>query len=300
MDTRPEQRLLKLSIGITIVVGVVGIASGLLVNSDAIIFDGMYSLVDVVLTVASLSVSRLVAYEGSRRFQFGYWHLEPMVEAFGGATLALSCLYAAFTAIIGLTSGGNEVSYGLGALWAGILCVVGMGMSAYMRGHARRLGSNLLALDARAWLVSGSLSLALLLGFAVAVSMKGAGHDAWVPFIDPAILLCIALAMLAVPMRSTWRAIREVLQVAPGDLDREVKQVMDEVVAEHGFLEYSSHVAKVGRGRFVEILILVPADHQIGPISRVDAIRRDIAARLGADRPQFWLTIEFTGDRSWM
>jgi len=300
LDTRPEQHLLKLSIVVTIAVGVLGVASGVLMGSQAILFDGMYSLVDVVLTAASLAVSRLVAFEGSPRFQYGYWHLEPMVEAFGGAILALSCVYAAVNAVLGLLAGGHAMSYGFAMAWAGLLCAVGMAMSAYMRRQARRLQSGLLALDARSWLVSGSLSFALLVGFGAAIAMQGGPLARWIPFVDPAVLLAIAVAMLPVPLRATARAVREVLQVAPGDLDREGKAVVEQVVEEHGFLEFTSHVAKFGRARFVEIHILVQPDHRFDSIADADRIRREIATLLDAERRRFWLTVDFTGDRAWL
>lgn len=300
MDTRSEQRLLKLSIVVTIAVGAVGLVGGLLINSQAIVFDGMYSLVDVVLTVASLAVSRLVTTQGSRRFQYGYWHLEPIVETFGGAILATACVYAGLNAIDGLLKGGHAVSYGWGALWAAVLCVVGMTMTLYMRRQARRLDSPLLALDARSWLVSGCLSMALLIGFGIALSLRGTTRESWIPYVDPAVLLCIAAAMLPVPFFGTLRAMREVLQVAPSELDKKVKSVMDAVIEEHGFLGYTSHVAKAGRASFVEIHVLVPPGYEMGSIARADHWRRDIADRLGANAPQFWLTVDFTADRAWI
>ncbi|MET0893012.1 MAG: cation diffusion facilitator family transporter [Pseudoxanthomonas sp.] len=300
MDTRPEQRLLKLSILVTLIVGAVGVGGGLLTRSQAIMFDGMYSLVDVVLTTGSLVVSRLVSLEGSRRFQYGYWHLEPMVETFGGAVLVLSCIYAAINAINGLMTGGHEVAYGFGAIWAGILCMVGMGMAFYMRRNARRLQSALLAMDFRSWMVSGFLSMALLIGFGIALAIQGTQFEGWIPYLDSLILLCISLAMMLVPMASIWSSAREVLRVAPSQLDEQVKATMPGILAEHGFLDYTSQVAKVGRARFIELHILVPRGYNLGSIEHFDRIRRTIAERLGAQSPEFWLTIEFTSDPSWL
>lgn len=300
MDTKPEQRLLKLSIAITLVIGTLGVASGLLIRSQSILFEGMYSLVDVVLTAASLAVSRLVATEGSRRFQYGYWHLEPLVEVFGGAILALACVYAAINAVSGLLAGGHEVAYGFGAAWAGLLSVVGLAMAFYMRRHAMRMQSGLLALDSRSWMVSGLLSVALLIGFAIALVIEDTRFAAVTPYLDSIILLCIAMAMLPVPMRSTWRAVSEVLQVAPGELDGRVKLAMEDVIATHGFVGFTSHVAKAGRATFVEVHILVPRDYHIGSIENADRIRRDVAERLGANTRQFWLTIDFTADPEWI
>jgi predicted Co/Zn/Cd cation transporter (cation efflux family) len=100
-------------------------------------------------------------------------------------------------------------------------------------------------------------------------------------------------------MMGLWRSMREVLQVAPDELNAQVRAVMDDVVKESQFLDYSSYIAKAGRGRFVEIHVLVPVDSRIDTAT-ADAIRRDVSSRLDAGTPNFWLTIDFTADRRWM
>ena len=74
---------------------------------------------------------------------------------------------------------------------------------------------------------------------------------------------------------------------------------MDSIVRERTFVDYSSYVAKVGRARFVEIHVLVAPDSRIDTAA-ADSIRRDIATRLNAVFPNFWLTVDFTADRSWL
>jgi predicted Co/Zn/Cd cation transporter (cation efflux family) len=74
---------------------------------------------------------------------------------------------------------------------------------------------------------------------------------------------------------------------------------MDALVKERGFLEYSSYIAKVGRGTFVEIHVLVPQESRID-IAVADAIRREVSDRLKAGTPTFWLTIDFTAERRWL
>jgi predicted Co/Zn/Cd cation transporter (cation efflux family) len=55
----------------------------------------------------------------------------------------------------------------------------------------------------------------------------------------------------------------------------------------------------VGRARFVEIHVLVAPDSHIDTAT-ADAIRRDLATRLNAFLPNFWLTVDFTADRAWL
>jgi predicted Co/Zn/Cd cation transporter (cation efflux family) len=259
----------------------------------------MYSFVDVALTAVSLVVSKLIAQEGSRRFQYGYSHLEPMVGTFGGAILTLACVYAVINAIKDLTSGGHDVEYGFGAIWAAVLAISAGAMALYMSRLSRLLNSSLLSLDSRSWIISAVLSLAVLVGFVIASSIRGTAFSNWIPYVDSLVLLCTALAMLPVPLATVWRAMREVLQVAPSELDQQVSSVMRQLVAERGFADYSSHVVKLGRTQFVEIHVLVAPDSRIDTAT-ADGIRREIAARLNASWPQFWLTVDFTADRAWL
>ena len=85
-----EQKLLKLSIAVTVVVSAFGVLFGLLSGSMSILFDGVFSAIDAAMSGLALFVSRLVTRVAeNRRFQFGYWHIEPMVLAFNGGTLML-------------------------------------------------------------------------------------------------------------------------------------------------------------------------------------------------------------------
>ncbi len=173
MPASTEQGTLKFSIALTVLLGVLGVASGFASGSQAIIFDGMFSFVDVLPTIVSLLVVKLIARGTSHRFQYGYWHLEPLVGVLRDSILAVACIYAAIDAVTSLASGGHEVEYDLAASWAGILCAIGLMMTLLLRRRAKALQSPMLELDARSWAVSTCLSLALLIGFIIAAALGG-------------------------------------------------------------------------------------------------------------------------------
>jgi predicted Co/Zn/Cd cation transporter (cation efflux family) len=300
MDTTLEQSQLRFSIAVTFLVGAASVVIGMLLHSQSIAFDGFYSLVDVVLTTGSLAVSRLISHDGSRRFQFGYWHLEPLVVVVNATVLTTTCAYAAITAIHDLSDGGHEIRFGFGAGWAALIGVFSLAMAWAMRRRSRQLGSALLDLDARGWLVGASISLAVLLGFALAALIRNGPLDRWTPYIDSSVLLLLTIALLPLPLGSLGPAMREVLQVAPDALDSHVQTVMREIVKERDYLDFASYVAKIGRMRFIDIHILLAADAQLGSIAAVDEVRAEIAARLGGDIRAEWLNIMFTSHRGWL
>ena len=294
-----EQGTLKFSIALTVCLGLLGVASGIVTGSQAIIFDGMYSFVDVVPTVVSLLVVKLIARGSSHRFQYGYWHLEPLVAVLRDSILAVACIYAAVGAISTLASGGQDVEYGRAAAWAGTLCAIGLAMTWFLSRRAKKFDSLMLRIDARSWMVSAALSMALLIGFVSATALAGTRFESWIPYMDAIALLTMSLIMLPMPLLGLWRSMSDVLQMAPDAINQKVHEVMDGIVKERGFIEYTSYIAKVGRGKFVEIHILVPPETTID-IARADEIRREVSDRLDAGSPEIWLTVDFTADRRWI
>ncbi|WP_395666262.1 cation diffusion facilitator family transporter [Methylocella sp.] len=298
-ESRAEQRLLRLSIHVTLATGLVGAAMGLCLGSRSVLFDGVYSLVDVAMTGLALIVSKLLATEGSRRFQFGYWHFEPMVAAFNGTILTLSCLYALLDAVSLLLDGGNRIEFGAASAYAGVSALVCLAMAWRVARGARELDSDLLRVDARAFLVGGLVSLALLASFMIGLALEKAGRGDLAPYVDPLVLAAIILAVAPLPVLTVVRGLREVFLVAPRALDARVRATMEAARARHGFLGFTSYVAKIGRARFIDAYFLLPPDYPPATVGAFDAIRDEIARDLGAAETQLWLNVSFTADAKW-
>ena len=124
-----EQRVLKVSIVVTSFLSLTGIVYGLLSGSLAIVFDGMFDMIDAVMSVLALLVTRLLTSEGSRRFQFGYWHVEPMVLVFNGSILILVSAYALINAIGSILAGGRETNFDMALIVASFMSVLSIFMT---------------------------------------------------------------------------------------------------------------------------------------------------------------------------
>jgi cation diffusion facilitator family transporter len=296
-----EQRLLKLSIAVTIGVASVGVVFGLLSGSMSIVFDGVFSAIDAAMSGLALFVSRLVSRVAeNRRFQFGYWHIEPMVLAFNGGTLMLLCFYAFLNSIDSLLAGGRQLNFDWAMAYAAAVGLVAFGMFFYARHRNRQIGSDFVRLDVQSWLMSAAITSALLLAFAVAWCLEGTRYAHLTPYADPLILAVLSLILVFVPIHTVRRALTEILLITPPELDARVRQVLDEVVARHGFKTYTSYVAKVGRAQFIEIHVVVPPESPIDSVGEADAIRREIAEAIGGEGPHRWITIDFTADPRWL
>ncbi|MDB5625254.1 MAG: Cation diffusion facilitator family transporter [Tardiphaga sp.] len=299
-DTLKEQRLLKTSIVVTIVVSVASISFGLFIGSKSIAFDGFYTLIDAAMTLVALLTVRLIAKGDDDRFQYGYWHLEPILALVNGTVLTFACAYAFIDGLNGLLSGGRAIEFGPGAIFAAVAGLISLAMFGYIRWSAGARASQLLNLDARAWLMGGILSLALCVSFALGSTIAVGRFAAYAPLVDPLILIVVAAVLLPFPLATIWRAGQDILQIAPSDLDRDVREIAQSVAEAHGFSDFSSHVMRSGRQQFIEIGLVAPSDQTSTSFGDLDAIRREIAQAMGGLSPGYWLTVDFTADKRWV
>lgn len=295
-----EQRVLKVSIVMTCFLSLIGIVYGLLSGSLAIVFDGMFDMIDAVMSVLALLVTRLLTSEGNRRFQYGYWHVEPMVLVFNGSILILVSAYALINAIGSILSGGREMNFDMALIVSSFLSILSISMYGYVRHKNQKINSEFLSLDAHSWLMSGAISLALLIAFAIAQFMEGSRYQHLTPFVDPFVLAIMSTFLFFVPMSTVRNALSDIFLIAPFSLDEKVRLFLDDLIIRYGFKTYSSYVAKIGRAQFIEIHIVVPPEYPISSIESLDLIRHEIAVAMGGDSPQRWLTIVFTANESWI
>ena len=307
-DAATEQGVLRLSIAGTVVLALAAVAFGLFANSSLIIFDGIYGMIDVVMTWLSLLVARLIAQSTqtdalqsrlNQRFSMGFWHLEPIVLGVSGTLMIGAALYAFVNAVDALASGGRLIALGPAIIFAAISLLAEAGLAVFVLRANRRIRSDFIALDAKNWSIAASLSACYLLAFVGGGLVRGTPL-AWMgPYVDPGILALVCLFVMVAPLGTVRRAVEGILLVAPPDLQAHVDTGAREAVARHGFIEYRSYVAQVGRGQQIELFFVVRADDPPRALAEWDLLRDEIGDALGEESPDRWLTIMFTTDLEW-
>nr|WP_314478775.1 cation transporter [uncultured Pseudomonas sp.] len=307
-DITTEQGLLRTSIAVTLFIASIGIAFGLASGSFSIVFDGVYSLVDASMSGLSLMVVRLITSHASslqmsrklrERFTMGFWHLEPMVLALNGILLSGVAIYALINAVSSLLEGGRHLEFGIAMVYAA-LTVTACVAIAVIEGKAnRKLRSDFVAMDVKGWVMSASITAALLIAFCFGYAVQGTSLE-WVsPYIDPAVLALVCLVIVPLPMSVVRQALADIFLVTPGDLKQHVDEVAQAFVERHGLQSYRAYVAKVGRSREIELYFIVPPQMAAKTIAHWDAWRNEIGEAIGGEGPNRWLTVVFTGDPEW-
>jgi predicted Co/Zn/Cd cation transporter (cation efflux family) len=303
-----EQGVLRISISVIVMFAVLGIVMGLLSGSFAIVFDGVYSLIDACMTMVGLLVARLIAASNAgglrsqrlvERFTMGFWHLEPIVLGVDALLLTGAAVYALIHAVDAFVTGGRELQFGQALAYAALTTVVCFAMWLFQRRANRRLRSGFVALDAKGWLMSCLIAAALLVAFAIGWFVEGTAL-AWIrPYIDPTVLALVCLVIIPMPLGTIRQALADILLVTPPDLKQHVDAVAAEVVARHGFVDFRAYVARVGRGRQIELAFIVPPGWPAKTVEEWDRLRDEIGDAIGGDTANRWLTVEFTADPEW-
>ena len=303
-----EQRVLRLSIEVTFILAAAGIVFGLLSGSFAIVFDGIYALTDATMTIVALLVSNLITSSTAsgtvggrlvKHFTMGFWHLEPMVLGLNGVLLTGAAIYALINAVGSIMAGGRLLAFDYAIIYAGLTMLIAFAMAIYGSRANRELNSSFVGLDAKAWAMSGGLSGALLAAFVFGYAIQGTKLAWMLHYVDPVALALVCLVVIPMPIGTIKQALADILLVTPSDLKRHVDGVAEEIVRRYGFASYRSYVARVGRGRQIELYFIVPRNGPARRLEEWDHIRDEIGDAIGDDTPDRWLTIAFTTDPEW-
>ncbi len=303
-----EQSVLRVSIVVTFVLAAAGIVFGLLSGSYAIVFDGVYALTDATMTIVALIVSNLIvssatnttsAGKFAKHFTMGFWHLEPMVLGLNGILLTGAAIYALLNAIGSIMAGGRHLSFDQAIIYAALTMIIAFVMAAYATRANKTIRSNFIALDAKAWVMTGSLSGALLAAFVFGFFIQATSLQWMSPHVDPVALALVCVIVIPMPIGTIKQAFADILLVTPSDLRDHVDQVASEIVRRYAFLSYRSYVARVGRGKQVELYFIVPPNGPARKLEEWDHIRDEIGEAIGDEGPDRWLTIALTTDPEW-
>ena len=215
---RTEQQALKVSLAAILLVSVLGIGFGLVSGSFAILFDGVFSLMDAVMSVVSLTVagliSRSVTNRLSRRtqnaFTMGFWHFEPIVLLVNSTLMMGVAAYALVQAVSALLSGGREVDFGPAVVYAAVVVVITVVMGILEHRANKRIRSEFVAMDVKGWIMAGGVTGALLIAFVIGMLIDGTAAAWFMPYVDPAVLSVVALVLIPVPFSTLRKALSEV------------------------------------------------------------------------------------------
>lgn len=296
---KKEQKALKTSLMGVVFFVALALGFAVYTGSDAILFDGIYSLVSFATALLTLRVAKLAERPDDEQFHFGYTTLEPTLNLFKSLITIVVCVYAAVEALQRFLTGGTEAAYGWAVVY-GVLATSGCFVVAMLlRKYGRDCRSDLVNVESKAWFVDSLLSASVLFGFIIAWSLSKSQYAHLAPYVDPLLLIAIVALALPIPGRIFLDSLREVIVMAPPE------EVVDEIGEKliptlahvpHELIEY--RVNKRGRNTYLLVHVLVSNEFELHSIETLDEIRRESSKKMKAWNPEIVMDILFVKDKT--
>ncbi|UTZ28721.1 cation diffusion facilitator family transporter [Vibrio campbellii] len=260
-----------------------GMVLGLLVGSIVIVFDGVYSLVSLLLTLLSLAASYYISKPSKSIFPFGKAVLEPIVIAIKAAVILIVVAFSLFSAVTALMSGGREVDASIATIF-GVVNVIGCSYAWwFMAKKSRRFSSGLIEAEKKQWQMDTLLSVAVTAGFIAAWLVSLTPYAHYAVYADPMMMVLMGFYFLKVPFDMLVGALRELLMMTPSkELCQSVgKDVLEiEKVTEHQLK--LAGVTKVGQELRVNVDVHV--DDDTLELDTLEHTRKQLTKRLSKHR----------------
>ncbi|GMM89832.1 cation diffusion facilitator family transporter [Vibrio fortis] len=204
-----------------------GLALGLIVGSLVIVFDGVYSLISLLLTLLSLAASKYINRPSDSNFPFGRAIIEPIVIAFKAAVILIVVGYSLYSAVGALMTGGREVDASIATIF-GALNVLGCGYAWwYIANKSKSFSSGLIEAESKQWQMDTLLSVAVTAGFVAAWLITLSPYAEFAVYADPMMMVLMSFYFIKVPFDMLKQAMRELLMMSA---NKEICEKVDENV----------------------------------------------------------------------
>lgn len=295
-----ETNLLKISALGALFFAVLGIAWGWAIESEMILFDGIYSLISLGLSILSVVGSNYINKKEEDKYPFGKRMIEPVIIIIKSLAIFFMCIYSLGGGIIDILSGGNEVQYGSALIYA-LISTLGCGIAyTFLKKKGKKIKSNLLFVEGNQWLMDTLLSFGVLLGFLVANLLKNTELAWFNKYVDPSMVVICSTIFLKMPIKALIQAFKELVEFKADDnLTLEIKEVINNIEEKYNFQESITRVSKSGRNLRIEIDFIYNDSSEISKLDDMDDLREKIFESLKHITYEKWLNVSFTKDKKW-
>lgn len=296
-----ERHLLKISVYGAVFFSILGLVIGFLSHAQMIIFDGLYSLMSLSLSLISLMAQRFMSKVDLHNYPFGKDKIEPLVVIIKYIFIFIIVIGSSVNAVYSITTGGQSINFNLAILYSVFATALCIGITYYLKRAAKEVRSGLIHAEANQWFMDSLVSVGVLIGYILSIAIVHfTSYDFIVPYIDPIMVIIVALYFIRVPVRAINSALREILDMPPkGKIPDQIKLYVKKLKQAYLFKESFTRVSKVGQTLWVEVDFVVIPNETSLDLALQDKIREQINHYLNQYPYDIWLTVSFTEDRKW-
>ena len=297
---KSEKNTLMLSASGALFFAVLGVVWGIVIDSSMIVFDGLYSLISLFLSILAIFITGYISKNDFEKFPFGKRVLEPLTVAFNSIVLTVMCSITFINSAKEILTGGKAVDAEL-ALGYSIISILGC-LIVYrtLARNNKKICSDIIKAESNQWLMDTLVSVAVLVGFLICTILNKTSLAYLSKYIDPLMVVITSAIFIRVPITTLIKSFKEILnRNADKDINDEIYTIVKDVEKEYNFEDSITRVSKIGKELRIEIDFVFNEQSKLNKLEEMDNVREYVYRSMSNIQLDKWLNVNFTGDKKW-
>lgn len=292
---------LLLSVIFALLFALSGIIIGILVQSEMILFDGLYSLISFSLSLLSIFALRFKTRASVKSYPFGVNNVDSLVIIAKFTVILMVVIASMSTSLMTMVQGGNHPNFGIGIAYALISTVICALVTYLLQRSYKKTSDPLMKAEASQWLFDSVTSLSVFISFVLAqLMLRQNMYVHLVPYIDPMLVIILGFYLSTTPLKQIAIQIKILLEKAPNEkVMKQLNAIVKQVEKKYGFQESFVRASQGNQSLVLEIDFVVSKTSCDLTVLQQDMIREHIAKSIRKLPYEPWVTISFTTDRKW-
>ncbi|AJC49262.1 cation diffusion facilitator family transporter [Allofrancisella guangzhouensis] len=259
-DKQLEKKTLKTNFIIAIGYAFFSIIIVYFAQSLTVLLDTSYSVISILIYAISIYVLRKLNQPANKRYNYGYYRLEPVFIILESWFVLLVALSVILMAIFNMFTHTIKPNYGVALLSE----IVGTALCVYMyffvNKRANQTGSKILFTDAQMWKADALLGLGVIFNIMIGFVLEKSGFDTLAIYVDPIVAILIGFYIVISPIKLIKEAYQHLLDAAPSsELKKQIFKVARTVASEGYNLPINNiKITQSGRFIFVDLYLDLP------------------------------------------
>lgn len=294
-----EAKAMKNILVAYIIMGIVGIATFLFSNSEAVLIDGVFNFIPAFSMIIGIKISKLVTQKPTKSLPFGFAMYETLYTIFKGLMIFGVLVLAGSSNIMKiydyLTTGAYEPIKGEFIVYYSILMVIICGsVYFYLKSKCNKTDNRSIMLQTEKIAVFQNtiISAAIGLVFFLVGHLKGTFVEPILPIADAIIVLALCFLLFNDPLIILKNAFNElIIKDVHHDMRDKITEYITPLLNKDYKLNYVS-ISRLGRTYYFMFLIN-PLKSNL-PLQEIEEIQQKIKNRVKEEAPFSYSDIIFS------
>lgn len=261
----------RISVGVCILLAVIGVILGSIEDSLAVQTNGLISAVDVINSLLFVTAVKQSLRSPDVIHNYGYGKFESL--AILASTLLLSCvfIYTLYEVVASFGAVTPVDNYPVLLAYSTMAFIVMRRMVALNKKYADAFHLPMMSYDADLWKVDSYMELGVIANLVLGLLMKYIGLESTARILDSATAVALLAFALKVPFTHARAALDQLLdRTLPEEIQLDIIGVIVENISR--ICEFKNvHTRRSGKDMFIELDVIMPFDYTLETAFRVES-----------------------------